>query len=194
MKKEDLRKNLINIRLNIKSYESKSVKIQSNAIKEIDKKAQSKKLNILSYYAKNPEVLTKNLNNYFKEKNHQLFLPTCKEEQLIPILVLDEAVDLEESSFKIMEPKLSLIDNPNRLISPEKIDIIIIPGVGFDRNGNRLGYGKGYYDRFLPLCKKALKIGLCFSEQLIDEIQTEPHDQKVDLIITDNERVLIKAL
>lgn len=64
----------------------------------------------------------------------------------------------------------------------EKIDLILVPGMAFDRNGNRLGRGKGYYDRILRNCK-ACKIGVCFPFQLLPEIPTEPHDIKVDLVV-----------
>ena len=57
--------------------------------------------------------------------------------------------------------------------------------MGFDKTGNRMGHGKGYYDRFLPLAKNAHRIGLCFEFQLIDHIPTQPSDQKVDYIITE---------
>ena len=64
-----------------------------------------------------------------------------------------------------------------------KIDLIIVPGVGFDQNNNRLGYGKGFYDHFLKN-KNIFKIGICFKEQLLDEIPVNEYDIKMDLIIT----------
>jgi 5-formyltetrahydrofolate cyclo-ligase len=70
----------------------------------------------------------------------------------------------------------------------EEIDLVVTPGLGFDRNGNRLGRGGCYYDRFFadPLLK-AVRCGFAFKEQLVDEIPMEPHDQKMDIIITDDE-------
>ena len=66
------------------------------------------------------------------------------------------------------------------------IDIVIVPGVAFDKKYNRMGYGKGYYDRFLK-DMTALKIGVCHSFQLVDEIPSEPHDIKMDMIVTERE-------
>lgn len=63
----------------------------------------------------------------------------------------------------------------------KQIDLAIIPGVAFDRNGNRLGRGKGYYDRLLPLIK-APKIGICFPFQLIEEIPTEAFDISMNIV------------
>jgi len=65
----------------------------------------------------------------------------------------------------------------------ESIDIIIVPGIAFDKANNRMGRGKAYYDRFLnPL--KSLKIGVCFSFQLFDEIPADEHDIRMDMVIT----------
>lgn len=66
-------------------------------------------------------------------------------------------------------------------------DIIFCPGVVFDRKGHRLGYGEGYYDRFLEAAEGAVRVGLCFSAQLVDELPAEPHDVRMDYIITENE-------
>jgi len=72
------------------------------------------------------------------------------------------------------------------------LDLILVPGVAFDRQGNRIGMGKGYYDRFLAKQKNVLKIGLAFSEQILASIPKEPYDEIVDLIITDEEVIRIK--
>ena len=71
-------------------------------------------------------------------------------------------------------------------ITPEKLDVIFIPLLGFDKQGNRVGYGKGYYDRFLHQCKpEALKIGLSFFEAETTLIQdTTEHDVPLDVCVT----------
>ena len=68
----------------------------------------------------------------------------------------------------------------------EKIDLAIIPGMAFDKEGNRLGRGKGYYDRLLQQLRDCTiyKIGICFDFQFLDHIPTEPHDIPVDEVIT----------
>lgn len=66
----------------------------------------------------------------------------------------------------------------------EKIDFIAVPGVAFDRKGNRLGRGKGYYDRLLPRIPQAFKAGICFPFQLVNEIPAEQFDVCMDEIIT----------
>lgn len=69
---------------------------------------------------------------------------------------------------------------------PEALDLIIVPGVAFDRKNNRLGRGKGYYDRLLSTWQIP-KIGICFDFQLFDEIPAEPFDRKMNLVISENE-------
>lgn len=70
------------------------------------------------------------------------------------------------------------------------IDFIAVPGVAFDRKGNRLGRGKGYYDRLLPRIPSAFKAGICFPFQLVEEVPAESFDIRMDIIITTNENEL----
>jgi 5-formyltetrahydrofolate cyclo-ligase len=66
--------------------------------------------------------------------------------------------------------------------------ILLVPGVAFSRRGQRLGRGRGFYDRYLESFK-GLKIGICFEEQLVDSLPVEPHDISVDAVVTDGEIV-----
>jgi len=69
---------------------------------------------------------------------------------------------------------------------PKTIDVVIVPGTAFTRSGERLGQGGGWYDRFLPGTGPAcLTIGVGFEPQLLDELPTEPHDVRLDMVVTD---------
>lgn len=68
----------------------------------------------------------------------------------------------------------------------EAIDLIMVPGVAFDRHGNRMGRGRGFYDRMLKSTPNAVKIGVAFDFQVIDEIPVEPHDVKMDCVISES--------
>lgn len=70
----------------------------------------------------------------------------------------------------------------------EAIDLIIVPGVAFDRDGNRLGRGRGFYDRMLKSTPNALKVGLAFDFQMLDRVPTEPFDVKMDFVISGGTR------
>jgi 5-formyltetrahydrofolate cyclo-ligase len=72
-------------------------------------------------------------------------------------------------------------------VTPEEIDVVIVPGLAFDRSGHRVGYGRGFYDRFLTALRPdALTIGICFSVQLVDEVPHGRGDRPVDLVMTEN--------
>jgi 5-formyltetrahydrofolate cyclo-ligase len=69
-------------------------------------------------------------------------------------------------------------------VEPEEIDLLVVPGVAFTRDGKRMGYGGGYYDRFIPLCTNARIMALAFREQLVDTLPTEEHDLPIPELIT----------
>lgn len=70
------------------------------------------------------------------------------------------------------------------IIPPQQIDIIIVPGVGFTLSGQRLGYGGGYYDRYLPMCTRAHILALAFPEQIEDTLPTDEHDFPIPTVLT----------
>lgn len=108
----------------------------------------------------------------------------------LPVIEKDEMVFrrcrsntcFQQSAFGIMEPV------GENYTDYKKVDLIIIPGVAFDRKMNRLGRGKAYYDRFLPKVK-APKLGICFEFQLFDEIPADRNDVKMDYIVSENELI-----
>ena len=73
-------------------------------------------------------------------------------------------------------------------VIPDHLDLILVPGVGFDRKGGRLGYGGGFYDRFIAkFSASPFLLAPCFAEQMVDQIPLEQHDFRVDFVITDRE-------
>jgi len=88
---------------------------------------------------------------------------------------------LQRGSFGILEPKGSF-----EIHDPSEADVIVIPGVVFDMRGRRIGYGKGFYDNTLHAFEGQGKfVGFCYDFQVVHEIVDEPHDVKMDLLITD---------
>jgi 5-formyltetrahydrofolate cyclo-ligase len=129
---------------------------------------------------------------YWSTKNEMPthdFVEKWKDEKtiLLPSVVGNDIVlkkltkDLTQGSLGIWEPDTA--DNFDGIV-----DLAIIPGVAFDRKKNRLGRGKGYYDRFLENYK-CFKIGICFDFQLFDDLPANKNDKKMDLIISPNENV-----
>ncbi len=114
-------------------------------------------------------------------KNTALPLVDFKKKELLLFRIKDIA-ELEPGYRHIPEPGII----KNRDIALGDINVVIIPGAGFDLNGNRLGYGAGYYDRLLSNTKRHIStIALAYEEQITEEIPVEPHDVQVDAIVTD---------
>ena len=92
--------------------------------------------------------------------------------------------EFEPGYFNILTPKEEFI----RYIDPSEIDLIIVPGAVFDRDGYRVGYGGGYYDRFLSKIDKSVpKIAIAFDLQIVEQVPREDFDIPVDFIITEKE-------
>lgn len=97
--------------------------------------------------------------------------------------------DLIPGYFGILEPKKDIVSE--RIIDPSTIDIVVLPGSVFDLNGGRLGYGGGFYDRFLAekISNRAKRIAFSFELQIHDQVPQQAHDQPVDYIISE-ERII----
>jgi 5-formyltetrahydrofolate cyclo-ligase len=116
-------------------------------------------------------------------------VPYCLPQHL-ELFHLRDWGELQESRFGLWEPGREL-RSPERTVAPSQIDVFLVPGLAFDRAGNRLGYGKGYYDRLLKQkSPAALAIALAFSQQLYSTVPVQPlWDTPVDVIITEREIV-----
>lgn len=96
---------------------------------------------------------------------------------------------LEEGPYGILQPPKTEVS-----ISPQLLDLVIVPGTVFDLNCQRIGYGAGYYDRFLPsLNPKVTIIGLAYELQLVDRIQTDKYDCPMDIVITEKRIIRQKS-
>lgn len=103
------------------------------------------------------------------------------ERRLIPVRI-ETAGEYDVGAYGIREPKL----RDERVVRVEEIDAVILPGVGFDRKGGRLGYGGGYYDRFLPrLRPDAQKIAVAYEVQVMEDVPLEAHDTLLDALVTE---------
>lgn len=96
---------------------------------------------------------------------------------------------MKSGAFGILEPCTDC-----RVFQPDDIDVYLLPGIAFDIKGERIGYGKGFYDKTLHRIEgQGRLVGLCYDFQLVDEIVGEPHDVKMDLIITEKRVVRPRA-
>lgn len=138
---------------------------------------------IMVYVAFGSEVITDEILKKILDDKKILLLPKVlpKTKTIQALQVNNLKKDLEVGFAKITEPKKDCSEIENN-----QIDLIIIPGVAFGKNGARLGYGKGYYDRFLKKCRGKI-VGIAFETQITDKIILEKHDVLVDIILTEKQ-------
>ena len=138
--------------------------------------------NICIYVNYKSEINTKKIIKIALENNKNIYVPRIKKNREMEFVKIKSLDDLEKNKMGILEPKLNLKD------SVEKIDINVLPGLAFDLEGGRIGYGGGYYDRYF-YDKECLNISLCYEIQIIDKIPMESHDIEYDYLISE-ERIL----
>lgn len=136
---------------------------------------------ILAYYSFPGEVITHGFIEKYANKK-KILLPVVQDDKLV-LKVFTDSKDLKLSAYGIPEPV------GEEFLDFDQIDLAIVPGMVFDRNLNRIGRGKGYYDRLLPKLS-AYIMGICYSFQLKDEIPVEAHDISMNCVISQNEIIV----
>jgi 5-formyltetrahydrofolate cyclo-ligase len=176
VKKSQIRKKILKKRLNF-NFKNKKINYQ-NLIKLLKTVSKNKKIGL--YYPIGSEVSTIEIIQYLREKKYTISLPVLEKNSRMSFYVWNEKSPLIINNLGIPEPiKL-------KKISPSAL---VIPMVAFDTKLNRLGYGGGFYDRFiskLEKTKKILKIGLALSCQKINKVPTNRFDKKMNYILTEN--------
>ena len=160
----------------------KSKKIQSNLF-SLEQYKKSK--TVMLFVSFGSEVHTHDM---IKEslKNKTVVVPKVMHHEIEPSVIIDFD-NLVAGKFGILEPIEAM------KIAYKNINLVLVPGIVFDREGHRIGYGFGYYDKFLAKVPKAIKIGLAFDFQVVDKIPREMHDVHVDMIVTEKRVVECKV-
>ena len=178
MKKSEIRNKIIKLRK--KNY-SKDLRIDFRSIIKILKKRKQKNKIIGGYYPYNHEVNVVPLLEKFEKSNYIISLPKISKNSRMNFFVWSSNDPLNVNEYGIPEPIT------NRMIFP---DVLLVPLVAYDKNFNRVGYGGGFYDRYIKRIKKIkdiLTIGLAFSYQKVKKIPIEKNDIKIDFIITEKD-------
>jgi 5-formyltetrahydrofolate cyclo-ligase len=116
----------------------------------------------------------------------KVVVPWCNAQGELELFHLESMDELAIGMYKILEPKQELRALPAKQVKAEDLDLVMVPGVAFDRTGARMGHGKGYYDKLLLHARAdAPLVALAFECQLFPEIPTAPHDIFMDLLITE---------
>lgn len=114
-----------------------------------------------------------------------LALPRCEAPGIMTARQIISQEQLCAGAFGLEEPKSAC-----RIVMPQEIDLILVPGAAFGRDGGRIGQGGGYYDRFLP-DTRALRVGICHGFALMERVPVCAHDQRMDMVITPEETAII---
>lgn len=180
--KVNLRKEMLKRRLALNREE---VMEKSLLIKEkLFELSQFKEAGLIMFYAgfKN-EVGTDEMMEEAMALGKKIALPvTARTKDIKPYRVSDLKKDLAPGRFGILEPRIEKKSE----IGAKEIDLIIVPGIAFDRRGYRLGFGAGCYDRFLhSLSPRPFSIGLAFEFQVVPRLPSEGHDEKLEMVITE---------
>ena len=186
--KKALRKKAI-IQRNSVCPESISAKSEIIADKLISHPWYMQSNTIFIYVSKDNEVETRQIIKNALDAGKNVCVPRIvRKERMDAVPIKNPAGDLEPGILGIYEPKAHL-----KPVLAEDIDLVIVPGLVFDRNGYRIGYGGGYYDMFLDNIPQSCKtIGVAFDFQITDKLPIDEFDRQVMLIITDSE--MIEAL
>ena len=176
MNKSEIRKKVLKIR---KQNSLKNLEINFKYLLKILKKANISNKIVGGYHPYNYEVNTIKILEKFEKQKYQISLPKIKENSQMDFFSWSMNDPLSINKYGIPEP------TSNKVVTP---GILLVPVVAFDKHFNRIGYGGGFYDRYIRKIKKNKKImtiGLAFSFQKVNEVPTNQYDIKLDFIITE---------
>lgn len=125
------------------------------------------------------EVITESIFNKAIQAEKEVYFPRVNGSSL-DFHRIDKLEQLKTGNFGVLEPQGYLYK-----ANTEDIDLYVLPGLAFDRFGNRLGYGKGYYDRALANISESKKVGLSYNLQILDSVPIDEDDRKVGIIVTE---------
>lgn len=180
--KKELRKEIIKKRrlLNPKELEDKSHLILDKIMHSVD---ILRDMNVMIYMDYKNEVKTKDILQYIISQNAHVILPRVDmSNHTLTLHRVENTKELILSDYGILEPKLGY-----NTVTINDVDLILAPGVAFDKRGYRLGYGGGFYDQLLSHKRKEVQVvALAFDCQMVETVPTEPHDYRMDMIITES--------
>ena len=141
---------------------------------------------VLFYIDVRAEVRTRQHLPTVLQSEKRLIVPYCVDGEQLELFLLESMDELETGMYKILEPKPELRELPEKRVDVRDVDLIMVPGVAFDRRGARMGHGKGYYDRLLEQARAETPlVALAFECQMFPEVPVGEHDVFMDKIITE---------
>lgn len=142
---------------------------------------------VMFYVDVRTEVRTRQALPKALETGKRIVVPWCNPAGELELFLLTDMDELALGMYRILEPREELRHLSEKQVAPEELDLIMVPGVAFDRRGGRTGHGKGYYDKLLEHARPDCPlVALAFECQLFPEIPMQSHDVFMDRIITEN--------
>jgi 5-formyltetrahydrofolate cyclo-ligase len=140
---------------------------------------------ILFYVSMRTEVRTRNALALALDSGKKAVVPYCVEGEL-GLFRLEHISELQSGTWQILEPRRNLRSVPGKQVDASELDLIIVPGVAFDRQGGRMGHGKGYYDKLLAHVRPGTKlVALAFECQMFPRVPMQGHDVYMDMVVTE---------
>lgn len=172
-----------------KSVENKAEKDSLVAQNLLSLDEIKKAYTVLCYISLDDEICTDEIVRVLLDSGKSVGAPYCVDNNgNMDFYYITDFDDLRIQSFGVREP---VIEKCKKVTSFDNT-IIILPGLCFDSNGNRLGYGKGYYDRFLQI-HSLISVGLCYNSLIVKKVPTDMYDKKADIIVTENDVIRING-
>ena len=172
-----------------KSVENKAEKDSLVAQNLLSLDEIKKAYTVLCYISLDDEICTDEIIRVLLDSGKSVGAPYCVDNNgNMDFYYITDFDDLRIQSFGVREP---VIEKCKKVTSFDNT-IIILPGLCFDSNGNRLGYGKGYYDRFLQI-HSLISVGLCYNSLIVKKVPTDMYDKKADIIVTENDIIRING-
>jgi 5-formyltetrahydrofolate cyclo-ligase len=141
---------------------------------------------VLFYIDVRSEVRTRHTLPDALASGKRIIVPWCNDQGELELFHLTSMEELAVGMYKILEPRPELRRLPEKIAGPRDLDLVMVPGVAFDRRGGRMGHGKGYYDKLLQHARPETPlVALAFECQLFPEIPVAPHDIFMDKVITE---------
>ena len=141
---------------------------------------------VMFYIDVRTEVRTRQFLPDALRQGKKIVVPYCVDGEL-ELFWLESMYELSTGMYKILEPRAELRQLPAKRVAVSELDLVMVPGVAFDRSGARMGHGKGYYDKLLEHARPDTPcVALAFECQLFDEIPTQDHDVFMDKLITES--------
>ena len=137
---------------------------------------------VFVYFSVGREVKTQGIISHALAAGKTICVPHMRETRgLMDAAIIANLEDLVVGQFNLLTPNPATLN----LLEPSELDLIIVPGVAFDKTGRRLGMGAGYYDRFLLRANKAELIGAAWAAQILETVPTDEHDKPVNYLLTE---------